>query len=470
MLVNTVASAEAALLPARNQMALSLGWHIVIACFGMAWPAIIFVMHRMGLRGNKEALELAKRWSKVSGVLFAIGAVSGTILSFEMGLLWPVLMERFGDVVGLAFALEGISFFLEAIFLGLYVYSWGKLPGKLHSLMLIPIMVAGVFGSFFVVSVNAWMNSPTGFDTNELTGEIINIDPLAAIFNSAVWYQFLHMFLAAYMVVGFSVAGVYAAGMLRGKTGKMAKLGITIPLIFAACATMAQPFVGHFAGQRIADEQPIKLAAMEGIFESETAAPLKLGGIYSEEEQKLKWAITLPIKGALSFQAKNDFNAEITGLAEAEEEDRPPVNIVRFAFQTMLAIGFALVGLVLWAAHRWKRSKEFLASKPFLVALVAAGPLAAIALEAGWVTTEVGRQPWVVHKELRTEDAVTDSPYIWVTLTVLFIVYSAMTAGAIAVIRSMSKRWAAGEKDLATPYGPATALQLDPNRHFEGGA
>ncbi|MGI9612172.1 MAG: cytochrome ubiquinol oxidase subunit I, partial [Acidimicrobiales bacterium] len=249
-------------------MALSLGWHIILACFGMAFPAMIFVLHRKGLRGDDVALELAKRWSKVAGVLFAIGAVSGTILSFEMGLLWPGLMERFGDVIGLAFALEGLSFFVEAIFLGIYVYGWGRLPGRIHSLMLVPIMAAGVIGSFFVISVNAWMNAPSGFRivdggtadggiAGDGGGAVVDIDPLAAIFNSSVWLQYLHMYLAAMMVVGFGVAGVYATGWLRGRHDRLHRLGILVPLSFAAIATPLQPVVGHFAGQRLADEQPI---------------------------------------------------------------------------------------------------------------------------------------------------------------------------------------------------------------------
>ena len=432
-------------------MAVSLGAHIVLACFGMALPAMIFVQHRLGLRGDADALELAKRWSKVAGILFAIGAVSGTILSFELGLLWPGLMERYGDVVGLAFALEGISFFTEAIFLGIYVYGWGRLPGRLHSLMLIPMIVSGVAGSFFVVSANAWMNAPTGFDI--VNGEVVDVDPLRAIFNGAVGLQFLHMFLAAYMVAGFAVAGVYAAAMLKGRNDRHHRLGLLVPLAFVLIATPIQPLVGHFAGQRIADDQPIKLAAIEGLATTETSAPLVLGGIYRDGE--LIGGVELPIRGLTSFLAQNDFDAEVIGLDAVPESDRPPVNIVRFAFQTMVALGTALVGLVAWTAWRWwRRRPQFFDNVWFLRALVVAGPAAVAAMETGWITTEVGRQPWIVNGLLRTEDAVTDAGYIWVTLTALVVVYAGLGIAALLVLRSMSRRWAGGEHDLASPYGP----------------
>lgn len=443
-------AASDALLPARNQMALSLGWHIILACFGMAFPAMIYVLHRRGLRGDDVALELAKRWSKVAGVLFAIGAVSGTILSFEMGLLWPGLMSDYGDVVGLAFTLEGIAFFLEAIFLGIYIYGWGRMPPRTHILTLVPVVASGIFGSFMVISVNAWMNAPTGFRIEG--GEVVDVDPVAAIFNSAVGLQFLHMYLAAVMVAGFGTATVYAWGWLKGRHDRLHRLGIMVPLVFAGVAALVQPTVGHFAGQRLADEQPIKLAAMEGLAETTDSARLEVGGFWNGEE--LVGAIEIPIDGLLSFIATNDFDATVLGLDAVDPDDRPPVNVVHLSFQIMVALGTALMILSVWAGWRWRRSTDLLDSRRFLWALVAAGPAAVVAMETGWITTEVGRQPWIVHGILRTEDAVTDAGYIWVTLGVLVVVYAAMTIGAIAVIRSMSARWRAGEKDLPTPYGP----------------
>jgi len=433
-------------------MALSLGAHIILACFGMAMPAMIYVLHRKGINGDEAALELAKRWSKIAGVLFAIGAVSGTILSFEMGLLWPGLMEKYGDVLGTAFALEGISFFVEAIFLGIYVYGWDRLPPKKHILMLLPMVLAGIAGSFFVVSVNAWMNAPTGF--TEVDGVVVDVDPLAAIFNSAVPLQFLHMFFAAYMVAGFTLASIYAVGWLRGRRGRLQELGILVPLAFAAFVTPLQPVVGHFAGQRIADDQPIKLAAIEGLAETESSVPTVLGGIYRDGE--LVGEITVPIEGLASFLAQNSFDAEIVGLDAVPEEDQPPVNIVRFSFQIMVGIGTALVGLVAVAAWRWRKRRDtFFDSAWMLRGIALSGVAAIVAMETGWITTEVGRQPWIVHGLMRTEEAITDGGWVWYSLIGLIFVYLLMGVAGLAVLRSMSRRWAAGEKDLESPYGPA---------------
>src|SRR5688572_4753036 len=250
-------------------MALSLGWHIILACFGVAFPAMIFVMHLIGIRrGDPDALLLARKWAKVSAVLFAIGAVSGTVLSFEMGLLWPGLMGRYGDVLGLPFAFEGLSFFIEAIFLGIYLYGWGRMPPRRHLAMLVPMGVAGVVGTFCVISVNAWMNNPTGFRL--VDGEVTDVDPWRAMFNDGVYLQFAHMWVGAFMLVGFLVAGVYAAGLLRGRRDDHHRLGFTVPFVFATVAAVAQPFIGHLLGLRLATSQPSKLAAFELAVETES--------------------------------------------------------------------------------------------------------------------------------------------------------------------------------------------------------
>ena len=443
---------ESDLLAARNQMALSLGWHIVLASFGVAFPAIIFAAHWRGLRGDAEALTLAKRWSKVAGVLFAVGAVSGTILSFEMGMLWPGLMGPFGDVIGLPFALEGISFFLEAIFLGVYLYGWGRLPERLHLASLVPVMLAGAAGTFFILSVNAWMNTPAGFTM--VDGVPTDVDPWAAMLNPALGTSYLHMFLAAYMVAGFSVAAVYATGWLRGRRDRLHRVGMTIPLVFAATVSLVQPVVGHAAGQRLAEDQPIKLAAIEGLYETTERAALTIGGLYVEGEG-VRGGLEIP--GLLSFMATNDLDAEIVGLESVPEDERPPVNIVRFSFATMVAIGTGLAALGGFAlVVLWRRRR--LPDNPWFVrALVAAGPAAVVALETGWITTEVGRQPWIVHGLVRTEDAVTDASWIWLSYSVLAVVYAGLTVATVLVLRSMSRRWAAGETPKA-PYGPPRPL------------
>lgn len=459
-IVTALATDPDGLLPARNQMALSLGWHIVLACFGVAFPAMIFVVHRRGIvKDDAVALELAKRWSKVSGVLFAIGAVSGTVLSFEMGLLWPGLMGPFGDVLGLPFAFEGLSFFIEAIFLGIYLYGWGRMPPRVHLAMLVPMMTAGIAGTFFVVSVNSWMQNPTGFrlvDTPDGSISVTDVDPWAAMFNDGVWLMFAHMWVGAFVVVGFVVAGVYAAGMLRGRRDRHHRLGFMVPFVFATVAALAQPLVGHVLGLRVAETQPAKLAAFELAETTEQPAPLRIGGLLIDGE--VRYSIDIPKIGSLI--ARNSFDKPVPGLDTIPPDDRPPVNLTHLAFQSMVGIGtlLALSVVVFWL-FRWRR-RDLLESRWFLRFAVLSGPLAIVALEAGWIATEVGRQPWVVWQVLRTTDAVGDSPWIWWSLTGTVVVYAGMTVGAFVVLRSMARRWRAGEDDLPSPYGP-DSLQLE---------
>jgi cytochrome d ubiquinol oxidase subunit I len=447
----------AGLLPARQQMALTLGWHIILASFGVAFPAMIFVAHWRGIvRDDPVALRLAHRWAKVSAVLFAIGAVSGTVLSFEMGLLWPGLMGTFGDVLGLPFALEGLSFFIEAIFLGIYLYGWGRMPPRRHLLMVLPMAVAGVVGTFFVISVNAWMNTPTGFRI--VDGEVTDVDPWGAMFNDIVWWQFSHMWVAAYMVVGFSVSGVYAVGMLRGRRDAHHRLGFLLPFIFASVAAVIQPVIGHLLGGDLGDRQPAKLAAFELATTTESPSPLRIGGVLIDG--KVYGAIDIPVLG--SIIAQNSFTEPVPGLDTIPPENQPPVNITHWAFQTMVGIGtlLALTVIVYWVA-RW-RGHDLLDRRWFLRFAAAAGPLAILAVEAGWVATEVGRQPWVVYGVMRTSEAAGDYSGLWWLLGATAVVYAGMTVGAVVVLRSMARRWRSGEQDLPSPYGPQAQLGSDP--------
>lgn len=454
MLASLLAAEEpSSLLAARWQMALSLGWHIVLACFGVAFPMLIWVVHRRGIRDDdRVALGLAKRWSKVAAVLFAIGAVSGTILSFEMGLLWPELMRTYGDVIGLPFALEGIAFFIEAIFIGIYLYGWDRLPPRVHLLTLVPIAVSGVVGTFCILAVNAWMNTPSGFRL--VDGEVTDVDPWGAMFNPGVWAQFAHMWVATVMVVGFCTAAVYATGLLRGRDDPHHRLGFRVGFAFAAVAALAQPLIGHLTGARLADAQPTKLAAMELAPETEEPAPLVLGGVLVDGERR--FAIEIPKLGSLIARASVD--RPVVGLDAFAEDDRPNdalVTVVHLTFQAMVAIGLSLAGLgaLFWAAGR--RGHDLLRSRRFLWVAVLAGPASVAALELGWMTTELGRQPWVVYRIMRVADAVTTGSGVWVSLAVIIVVYTGMTVGAVTVLRSMARRWRAGEPlELPTPYSP----------------
>lgn len=418
---------------ARAQMALSLGWHIVVACLGVGLPALVVIAEWRGLRsGDPIWALLARRWAKALGVLFAVGAVSGTILSFEMGILWPGLMGKFGSVIGLPFAIEGVAFFIEAIFLGIYLYAWDRLSPRAHVLSGIPIVVGGVASAFFVVSANAWMQQPRGFDL--VNGRVTDPHPWAAMLNPATPPQTTHMILAAFMVSGFLTASVYAVGWLKGRRDRYHRLGFLLPFVLAAAVTPVQIGVGDWAARFVSERQPIKLAAMEGVFRTQRGAPLHVGGVAVGDE--MRYAIEIP--NGLSILARWDPNAVIRGLDTVPPDQRPVVNVVHPAFQLMVACGFALLGLGIWFALAWRRRRDLPKSTWFFRGAAISGILAVLALEAGWVVTEVGRQPWIVYGILRTRDAVSTAPGLRYGLYSLVVVYAALTVAAAYVLRRLA--------------------------------
>jgi cytochrome bd ubiquinol oxidase subunit I len=420
---------------ARQMQALSFAAHIPLVCFGIAFPAMVLFLEWRHLRtGDRIYRTIAKRWSKVMLALFAVGVVTGTILSFEMGLLWPNFMATFGDVFGVAFALEGFSFFLEAIFIAIYVYGWDRLSPRAHFLAGIPIVITGFAGSMMVIAVNGWMNHPTGFTLR--AGEAVDVHPFAALFeNDFFWHEVVHMYLAAYIVAGFLTAAVYAWGWLRGRRGPYEQTALLVALTIGALAAPAQIVVGDWAARDVAEHQPVKLAALEGLGETTEGAPLHVLGWYDDGE--VKYGIRFP--RLLSLLAFHDPNATVKGLDEVSEEDQPPVNVVRAAFQTMVAIGFflAFVGvLFLWTLIRRRRLPR---SDWFYRAVVVAGPLSLVALIAGWVTTEVGRQPWVVYDVMRTSEAVTGASGIPVGYATLALVYAGLGAAVLWVLLRLAR-------------------------------
>jgi len=420
---------------ARQQMAFSLGAHIVLACIGMSVPFLVVLAEWKGQRtGDLVYATLARRWAKAMGVLFAVGAVSGTILSFEFGILWPRWMGRFGDVMGLPFAIEGFAFFLEAIFIGIYLYGWDRLPPRVHLWAGVPIGIAGVASAFFVVAANGWMNDPTGFSV-DASGNVTHVDPWAALFNSALWPEAVHMILAAFIVGGGLVAMPYAWAMLRGRRTRYERIGLLLPLTVALLAAPAQIVVGDWAARHVAEHQPTKLAAMEGLYETTKGASIHLGGVYVGHA--VVGGIRVP--DGLSILAFHDPHAVVQGLAAVPAADRPPVNVVRGAFQIMVAIGTALLGLGLWLLLVWRRRRTVPRSRWFLRAAVLVGPAAVIALECGWITTEVGRQPWIVWHVMRVRDAVTDAPNIRFGYFLLLIVYAVMAACTVIVLRRLMR-------------------------------
>jgi cytochrome d ubiquinol oxidase subunit I len=443
---------------ARSQMAFTLGFHIILASMGVAFPAMMLIANYRGLRrDDADALLLARRWSKVVAVTFAVGAVTGTVLSFEFGLLWPEFTGRFGEVFGVLFAIEGIFFFLEAIFVAIYIYGWKRLAPWTHFWTGVPIVITGLGGAFSVVAVNSWMNQPQGFSPT--TGDVTKVEPLKVIFNPAVPYEVPHMILAAYLVTGFLVASVYAVGMLRGRRDRYHRLGLLIPLTVACVATPIQFAVGDTAARAIADHQPIKFAAMECVQTTSTHVTEYIYGRCTADG--VKGGIGIP--GFDSFLVGWSTDTQVTGLDTVPPDDRPPFNtMLHWAFDTMVGICTALIALGLWLGIAWWRKRDIPRTPWFLRAVAVSGLASVVALECGWIVTEVGRQPWIVYNVMRTEDAVTQASGVPVTFTLVLLLYVVLGAALVITLRSMARRWReADEEESEVPYGPPAAVPSD---------
>jgi cytochrome bd ubiquinol oxidase subunit I len=395
------------LLAARSQMAMSLAFHILFAVVGIGMPVLMVVAEQRYRRtGDAICLELAKRWAKGTAILFAVGAVSGTVLSFELGLLWPGFMEFAGPVIGMPFSLEGFAFFTEAIFLGIYLYGWDRISPRAHLWAGILVAVSGAASGIFVVIANAWMNAPTGFDL--VDGRVANVDPIAGMLNPMAFPQALHMTLASYAATGFAVAGIHAFLLLFDRDNAFHRRALAIALLVGAPAAVLQPLSGDLSARAVAQNQPAKLAAMEAHFETGRRAPLVIGGWPNMETRETRWAVRIP--GGLSFLAQHDINAEVPGLDRVPRADWPHVPIVHLAFEIMVALGTFLALVGLWAGVLALRRRDLCAEPWLLRAVAVAGPMGFVAIEAGWTVTEVGRQPWIVYGVLRTADAVTPMP------------------------------------------------------------
>ena len=414
------------LLAARSQMAISLAFHIIFAIVGIGMPALMVIAERQWLvTGDSVYLDLAKRWARGTAIMFAVGAVSGTVLSFELGLLWPRFMQYAGGIIGMPFSLEGFAFFTEAIFLGVYLYGWNRVGPRTHLASGVLVAISGALSGIFVVDANAWMNTPTGFRLEQ--GLIVDVHPFVAMANPAAFAETLHMTLAAYASLGMAVAGLHAFLLLRQPTNGFHKRALIVALVVGAPAAILQPISGDLAGRVVADTQPVKLAALEGEFKTQARAPLRIGGFPDTRAHKTRMAIEIP--GGLSLIAYHNINATVKGLDDFPEDRWPPVMIVHLAFQVMVGLGTLLALVGLWALWGLVRRREF--GRRLLVALSVAAPMGFICVEAGWTVTEVGRQPWIVAGILRTADAVTPMP----GLIVPFLVFTGLYVflGAIVI-------------------------------------
>jgi cytochrome bd ubiquinol oxidase subunit I len=449
---------QAYLLEARQMQALSFAVHIPLVCFGIAFPAMVLRAEWLWMRTGDDVYRvLAMRWTKVMVALFACGVVTGTILSFEMGLLWPGFMGTFGAVFGLGFALEGFSFFVEAIFIGIYVYGWNRISPRAHFASGIPIVLAGLTGSLFVLSVNSWMNDPRGFTLRD--GIVTDVRPFTALFrNGHLGFELVHMYLAGFIVTGFLVAAAYAVGRLRGRWGRYERIALTIPLTVAALAAPVQLLVGDWAAREVARTQPTKLAALEGVGHTGRGVALHLGGWYRDGE--VRAGIAIP-KG-LSLLAFHDPNAEVRGLDAVPQADRPPVNVVRIAFQLMVSIGTFLAALSAWYLFTRVRRKRVPSGRWFYRALAVAGPASLVALIGGWVTTEVGRQPWVVYHVMRTTDAVTAAGGIPVGYGTMAAFYACLIVAVAWILRRLAQAPMAAGPEPEPEHNAAATSAEDP--------
>jgi cytochrome d ubiquinol oxidase subunit I len=433
-------------------MATTLGFHIILACLGIAFPTIVLLAEFIGLRrSNEVALVLARRWSQAMGVLLAVGAVTGTVLSFEMGLLWPGLMRQYGAVLGLPFGIEGLFFFLEAIFAGIYLYGWRRLRGWAHFWTGVPIAVSGIFGAMSVIAVNSWMNQPGGFTASG--GRIVAVNAWQVYFNHAALYEMPHMILAAYMVTGFTVAGVYAAGILRGRKNRYHYTGFAIPFVVAAALTPVQLLVGDTAARSIAADQPVKFASMEYVAHAGTNVPEYLGGVYVGGH--VYGGLKIP--GLDSLLVGLSTHTKVIGWDSVPAADRPPAPwLIHLAFNVMVGLGTLLLLVGLWALYGWWRHRRLPSQRLFWLLGAVSGVAAIAAMESGWVVTEVGRQPWVVYRLLTTTAAATTNGGILGSLSAVVVVYALLGTATIVILRSLSRRWRrADAEEAAVPYGPS---------------
>jgi len=437
--------------PARAQMAATLGFHIILACLGIAFPTIVLLAEFIGLRRHDEiSIRLAWRWSQAMGVLIAVGAVTGTVLSFEMGLLWPGLMRRYGAVLGFPFGVEGLFFFLEAIFTAIYLYGWRRLPGWAHFWSGMPIALSGILGAMSVIAVNSWMNQPGGF--TEQGGRITSVNVWQVYFNHAAIYEMPHMILAAYMVTGFTVAGVYAAGILHGRRDRYHHTGFALGFVPAAVLTPFQIFVGDTAARAIAHDQPVKFASMEYVARTSRNVPEWLGGVYANGH--IYAGLKIPYMDSLL--AGFGPGTQVTGWNAVPPAHRPPVVwLIHLCFDVMVGLGFLLLLAGLWVAWEWWRRRRLPPHRLFWLAGTVSGLAAIVAMECGWVVTEVGRQPWVVYRLQTTAAAATTNGGVITSLNIIIVLYAVLGAATLLILRMLARRWRSGDvREATVPYGP----------------
>jgi cytochrome d ubiquinol oxidase subunit I len=446
---------------ARSQMAFTLAAHIILVPLGVSWAFMVLVANYRAIKkSDPDALQLAQRWSKYMAVTFAVGAVTGTVLTFEFGLLWPTFMGRFGDAFGIPFTIEGLFFFLEAIFLAIYIYGWKRLKPWPHFWTGVPIVIAGIGGTVSVIAANAWMNEPSGFTLNS-AGKIVDVDPVDVIFNKAFPYEAAHMLVAAYLVGGFLVASVYAFGMSRGRRDRYHRLGFLIPFTVAAIAAPIQMLVGDQVARWVYNNEPTKFAAIEIVPKTSTDVPETLFG-HLNSDGTVSGGIAIPGLASILSDPSTGTSTQIQGLDSFPKNARPTtkeVNVVHLAWDTMVGLATLLFLLSLWYGLSWLFRRDFPKTRLFLWLASGAGVAAVLAMEAGWVVTEVGRQPWIVRNYMKVGQGATTNGGVWITFLVILGLYIGLAVTLVLILRGMSRRFREGEADeTGGPYEPRGPL------------
>ncbi|MFD1659136.1 cytochrome ubiquinol oxidase subunit I [Streptomyces caeni] len=465
----------AQLLPARMLMGFSLGTHIILVPLGVAFPFLTLLMHFRGLRsGDAVALQLARRWSAVMAVQFAVGVVTGTVLSMEFGLLWPGMMGRWGSVFGIGFGVEAWAFFLEAILISVYLYGWRRLKPWTHFWLGAPLPAIALVGAFGILAANSWMNTPRGFASGA-AGRPVNVDPRAAMFTPMFGPQYWHFVVAMFMTAGFVVAGVYATGWLRGRRDRYHRLGFCVPFAVAAASTPVQLVLGDFIARSLFRRQPVKFAAMELVWNTDTHVPEYVFGRL-HPDGSVSGGVKIPSFDSVLAGFRP--GTRVTGLTSVPVGDRPTpgqATIVHWSFDIMVVIGSLLMLLALWYAWSWWRRHDLPRSRWFFRAAALSGVASVVAVEAGWITTEVGRQPWIVYQTMRVSEAVTTSSAgaVWAMLGTVVAVYLCVFAAMVTVLLRMRLRWRLADEqpgplptddapERMTPYGPPPAPSARP--------
>ena len=444
------------LLAARSQMAISLGFHIIFTCIGMTMPWLMAFAELRYLRTQRPVYrELARAWSKGVAVFFAVGAVSGTVLSFELGLLWPGFMKHAGPIIGLPFSWEGTAFFVEAIALGLFLYGWDRLPRGVHLASGIVVGLAGLASGALVIAANGFMNSPAGF--RWVDGHALDIDPVAAMFNRAWASEAVHMLIAAFVSTGFAAAGVHALRLLaRSPKRELHQLGMRLALGMGAVAALLQPISGDLSAKDVAQRQPAKLAAMEALYTTQRGAPLLIGGIPDDEAREVRWGLEIP--NGLSFLAFADPHAEVKGLDSIPRDEWPPTLVCHVAFQIMVGVGSLLALLGVGFLFLRFRRPQLLDDRRVLFITALTTPLGFIAVEAGWTVTEVGRQPWIIYGVMRTAEAVSPMPGLMWPMLAITAVYGLLGSLTWFVVARLIR---AAEYGSLEPHGRTPKIDSD---------